>query len=53
MTNREHQNFLILFVLFFYAATVTLVFCKVYIFHSYPIFYDEDDIPSLTEMIFG
>lgn len=49
-SKEEKYKFFFFTVGFFYLLIATIIFCKVYIFHAYPIFYNEDDIPALSDL---
>ena len=31
-----------------YATTIVLSYLRIYVFHAYPVYYSEDDMPALT-----
>lgn len=49
--SEKRVDLVVAVILFCYFISVALSFSRVYVFHAYPIYYTEDEIPSLSEMI--
>lgn len=50
MELKQNKIFLIV-VSLCYVLAISLSFARIYVFHAYPIFYTEEDIPSLFSEI--
>ncbi len=44
------SNVLVVLLIACYVISVTLSFARIYVFHAYPIYYSEDEMPGLLDL---